>query len=284
MKTFRDVAQTYQEVLSTLYSDGEARQLFLMAYTSVTGKNRSHYLLNSDKVVDVELQKFQDILTKLQTGRPIQQVIGVTDFYTMQLQVNEHTLIPRPETEELVEWIVSEHKERASLSILDVGTGSGCIALALKKHLPQAQVDAVELHAEAIAVARANATNLGLSVNFIHADILEWDSFIGKGEQYDIIVSNPPYITPAEQAAMHDNVLLFEPHSALFVEEHAPLLFYATIADMGMHHLSPNGALYFEINQYLSQDTRDLLKKKEYRQTDLRQDLNRVDRMLKARR
>ncbi|MBD1431486.1 peptide chain release factor N(5)-glutamine methyltransferase [Sphingobacterium sp. DN00404] len=283
MKNFKDIAEIYREALLPLYSPAEIKQLFLMTYAFVMKKNSTHYMLNStSEVKETVLPQFLNILEELQTGRPIQHILGKADFYGLCLSVNEHTLIPRPETEELVEWIVREHQNNEQMSILDIGTGSGCIALALKKLLPHAQVDAIDLQSPAITVARTNATNLNLSVNFIEADILEWDSFLQENQQYDIIVSNPPYITPSEQKDMHQNVLLYEPHSALFVEEQAPLLFYDVIAEMGKKHLSPNGSLYFEINQYLGRETYDLLLKKGYEHVTLRQDLNQVDRMIKA--
>ncbi len=283
MKNFKDIAEIYREALLPLYSPAEIKQLFLMTYAFVMKKNSMHYMLNStSEVKETVLPQFLNILEELQTGRPIQHILGKADFYGLCLSVNEHTLIPRPETEELVEWIVREHQNNEQMSILDIGTGSGCIALALKKQLPHAQVDAIDLQSPAITVARTNATNLNLSVNFIEADILEWDSFLQENQQYDIIVSNPPYIAPSEQKDMHQNVLLYEPHSALFVEEQAPLLFYDVIAEMGKKHLSPGGSLYFEINQYLGRETYDLLLKKGYEQVTLRQDLNQVDRMIKA--
>ncbi|NGM64385.1 peptide chain release factor N(5)-glutamine methyltransferase [Sphingobacterium sp. SGR-19] len=284
MKTFKDVANMYEEALLPLYPIGEIKQLFLMSYSFVTEKSHTHYMLNStNEITETVLHRFLSILEELKTGRPIQHILGVADFYGLRVSVNEHTLIPRPETEELVEWIVKEHQNSEQLSILDIGTGSGCIALALKKHLPRAQIDAIDLQGEAITVARANAANLNLSVNFIQADVLEWDSFMQRNQQYDVVVSNPPYITPTEQKDMQNNVLLYEPHTALFVEEQAPLLFYDVIAEMGKKHLLPNGSLYFEINQYLSCETCDLLLKKGYEDVTLRQDLNQVDRMIRAR-
>ncbi|PRD48668.1 peptide chain release factor N(5)-glutamine methyltransferase [Sphingobacterium haloxyli] len=283
MKTLKDIANTYEEALLPLYPVMEVKQLFLMSYSFITKKSSAYYMSNStNEVTGTVLHRFMSILEELQTGRPIQHVLGVADFYGLSLSVNEHTLIPRPETEELVEWIVKEHQNSEQLSILDVGTGSGCIALALKKQLPPARIDAIDLHGEAVTVARTNASNLNLSVNFVQADILEWDSFMLRNQQYDIIVSNPPYITPAEQKNMHNNVLLYEPHSALFVEEQTPLLFYDVIAEIGKKHLSPGGNLYFEINQYLSHETCELLLKKGYKDVALRQDINRVDRMIKA--
>ena len=283
MKTFQAMADTYQRTLSSLYDAGEIKQLFLMAYSSVTGENAIQYLLNSRAELRLDLSdKFVGILEELKSGRPIQYIIGSADFYGMRFFVNEHTLIPRPETEELVDWIISEQGNRPSLSLLDVGTGSGCIALSLKNMLPQARIDAIDIHPDTIQAARQNAQRLDLSVNFIQADILEWDSFMQADQRYDLIVSNPPYITPAEQKDMHQNVLRYEPHQALFVEAHAPLLFYDVIAEMGKKHLSPGGQLYFEINQYFGSETCELLHKKGYTDVQLRQDLNQVNRMVKA--
>lgn len=283
MKNYKDLANHYQEALSTLYPPAEIKQLFLMTYAFVTNQNSVHYTLNStQEITETRVQEFIQVLDELKTGRPIQHILQTADFYGLQLSVNEHTLIPRPETEELVAWIIQEHQNRETLSILDIGTGSGCIALALQKHLPHATVDAIDVQNEALTIARSNAAKLQLPVNFIAADILEWDSFMQPHQQYDIIVSNPPYITPAEQKDMHQNVLLYEPHSALFVEEQAPLLFYDVIAEMGKKHLSPNGNLYFEINQYLGAETCDLLSKKGYTAITLQKDLNQADRMIKA--
>lgn len=283
MKNFKDLANQYQDALSTLYPPAEIKQLFLMTYAFVTNQNSVHYTLNStQEISDTCAQKFIQVLDELKTGRPIQHILQTADFYGMRLSVNEHTLIPRPETEELVAWIIQEHQNSESLSILDIGTGSGCIALALQKHLPHAIIDAIDVQNEALTIARGNAAKLQLPVNFIAADILEWDSFMQPQQQYDIIVSNPPYITPAEQNDMHQNVLLYEPHSALFVEEQAPLLFYDVISEIGKKHLSPSGSLYFEINQYLAAETCDLLSKKGYTAITLRKDLNQAERMIKA--
>ena len=283
MKTFKDVAQIYQDKLSTLYSSEETKQLFMIAYAELTEERSMAYLLNSHtEIQDSLYEQFLTILVDLESGRPIQHILGKADFYGLQLYVNNHTLIPRPETEELVDWIIQDSQSKKDLSILDIGTGSGCIALALKKHLPHAQIDAIDLEAPAIAIARKNTSLLDLPINFIQADILDWESFMQENQRYDIIVSNPPYITPVEKENMHKNVLLHEPHTALFVEDHAPLLFYDTIVDIGKRHLAPEGHLYFEINQYLSHEMQDLLVKKGCRDICLRQDLNTADRMMRA--
>ena len=283
MKTFKDVAQQYQAVLAPLYDENEAKQLFLMSYSAVMQENSVQYMLNSThETPAAALAKFDEILDDLSQGRPIQHILGIADFYGMRFAVNEHTLIPRPETEELVDWILNEEAGRPSFSLLDIGTGSGCIALSIQNMLLQAQVSALDISSEALQVARKNAERLGIPVNFMQADILEWESFMQAEQRYDVIVSNPPYITPAEQQEMHPNVLRFEPHQALFVEEHAPLLFYDTIAEFAKKHLNPGGSLYFEINQYLGAETCELLRKKGFSNIELKQDLNQVDRMIRS--
>lgn len=283
MKYYREIANLYQERLQHLYPEGEIKQLFLMVYAHLTDKKAIYFNLDSVSEVDAELaDSFIAILEDLMTARPIQHILGVADFYGMRLQVNEHTLIPRPETEELVDYIVKKHQNQKTITLLDVGTGSGCIAIALKKHLPQADVFAMDISREALEIAKENAKAQQLHIHFIHADILEWDAFMQPEQQFDVIVSNPPYITPKEQATMHQNVLFFEPHQALFVEEHTPLLFYDSISEMGKKHLKPNGMLYLEINQYLAKETAGLIEKKGYHTVKVLQDINYVDRMLSA--
>lgn len=283
MKNYKSIAEEYRDALQELYDNEEAKQLFLMAFSSLTGKATIHYgLMQLEPATEVLEASFAEIREELRRGRPMQHILGKADFYGYTFEVNAHTLIPRPETEELVQLIVQENKDNQG-ALLDIGTGSGCIAISLKKELPQFAVTALDVSAEAIAVARRNSKALAADVEFILADILEWDSFFQAEQRYDVIVSNPPYITPKEQEQMHRNVLNFEPHSALFVEEHAPLLFYDAIAELAKAHLNPNGALYFEINQYLGTEMVDLLVKKGFTDVKLLQDINAVDRMVSAR-
>lgn len=285
MKNYKTIAEAYTVQLKALYDLEESKQIFYLVFSALTGKQRIQYSLMQQDIVTAENElQFMAILTELLTGRPLQHILGKADFYGSTFLVNEHTLIPRPETEELVDLILNRHKTAMGLSVLDVGTGSGCIAISLKKHLNAAQVSAIDLSSEAIAIARKNSIAQQAEVNYIVADILEWDSFFQPEQQYDIIVSNPPYITPKEQAEMHANVLRFEPHTALFVEEEAPLLFYDVIADLAKKHLTVDGTLYFEINQYLGQQTVDLLLKKGFLAVKLLQDINGVDRMIHAKR
>ena len=283
MKFYAEIAELYTEKLHSLYSAGEIKQLFLMVYTHLTKKRAVYFALERQELVEEELiAKFQGILNELCTGRPVQHILGKADFYGMQLKVNASTLIPRPETEELVDIIIKKHAQQGELCVLYVGTGTGCIALALKKHLVNAEVYAMEISPDAIQIARNNAEQHQLDVQFIQADVLEWDAFMSINQQFDIIVSNPPYITPQEGEHMHKNVLQFEPYTALFVEAHAPLLFYDTIADMAKSVLKSNGLLYFEINQYLGAEMIDLLQKKGFSKVELHKDINGVDRMLTA--
>ncbi len=283
MKDYQAWADEYSKQLATLYDADESKQLFLLAYSFISHKKPLHYALERHAPVADDIAKqFLHMLQELQRGRPIQHIIGEADFFGLRFKVNEHTLIPRTETEELVDWIIKEYGNTPDLSILDIGTGSGCIAITLAKHLPHARVEAVDISKDAIAVARDNAARLAVQVNFIEADVLEWDSFMQDSQRYTVIVSNPPYITPNEQAQMHINVLQYEPHSALFVEEHNPLLFYNVAADLAKKHMEHQGALFFEINQYLGQQTVDLLRKKGFEDVRLRKDLNNVDRMICA--
>jgi len=199
-------------------------------------------------------------------------------FYGLPLKINEHVLIPRPETEELVDWVIKEVKHKKD-SLLDIGTGSGCIPIAIKKNLPAISVSAIDISAEALKVASANALINGTEVNFIEADILSYSS----DEKYDVIVSNPPYIRELEKADMHENVLAHEPHAALFVSDENPLIFYKTISDFAYINLNPNGYLFFEINEFLWEETLKILIDKGFKNIELRKDMQGKDRMIMAR-
>ncbi|QBQ41618.1 peptide chain release factor N(5)-glutamine methyltransferase [Sphingobacterium psychroaquaticum] len=282
MKNYRAIADTYRDDLQSYYNQDESRQLFLLAFSHITGMKSAQFgLMQQSTPNSAMTEQFLSILAELATGRPIQHILGKADFYGESFYVNAHTLIPRPETEELVDLIIRNHPD-SGLRVLDVGTGSGCIAISLAKHLSGARVSAIDISADAVAVARRNADHLEVDVQFVIADILEWDLILQADQQFDIIVSNPPYITPKEQAEMHPNVLRHEPHTALFVEEHNPLLFYNAIADLAKVHLAVGGVLYFEINQYLGPETVDLLQKKGFTSVELLQDINGADRMIRA--
>lgn len=228
---------------------------------------------------NADLDFLQNALLKLKNQIPIQYIVGETTFYGLMFKVDKNVLIPRPETEELVEWIIQNHKKNESLKILDIGTGSGCIAVSLAKNLPNAQVSALDISAEALNIAKNNAEFNQVTIDFIPADILTIEKLPNT---FDVIVSNPPYVRESEKDLMQQNVLLNEPHIALFVENENPLLFYDKIAELAKNHLTENGVLYFEINQYLGEETVDLLKSKEFKNIELKKDIYGVDRMVKC--
>ena len=282
MVTLLKIRQEFVEKLGEIYDPEEAKTLSQIAVEAVTGWNRMQQNIQLQTALDKEvLNALYDILQTLQAGKPIQHIFGHAPFYNMDFKVNQHTLIPRPETEELVEMILADHEGKKNLKVVDIGTGTGCIAISLQKHLSNATTTALDVSSEALEIARENAQRLGATIDFRCLDILEWELTFGEGK-FDIIVSNPPYITQSEMRDMHQNVLQYEPHTALFVPEEAPLLFYDYIADFALSHLAPDGTLYFEINQYLAEETKALMLKKGFSTAEIYSDINNVPRMLKA--
>lgn len=278
------VEQKFKQDLATIYPSDEIHQLFLITFEFLMQKKAIHYALIQEENVSVDLSsKIDSIVLDLKSSKPIQQILGEAHFYGNIFNVNEQTLIPRPETEELVHLIIQDHKNKADLQVIDIGTGTGCIPISLALHL-QGQFTAVEVSSETLAVAKQNDKKFNTNIHFIQADILEWDLVFPNEARYDIIVSNPPYITPKEKEQMHANVLNFEPHLALFVEEDVPLLFYDYIGDFAQAHLSETGCLYFEINQYLSIETAELLRKKGFSNVEIIKDINGADRIIRAKR
>lgn len=229
--------------------------------------------LSDEKRADVK--KF---VSRLQNYEPYQYIVGWTEFFGMKFSVTPDVLIPRPETEELIEWIISENRE-TNRKILDIGTGSGCIAVALAKKLPAANVQAWDISEKALSVARENAKLNGVEVEFLQKDIL---SETTNSEHFDIIVSNPPYVLEKEKAAMEKNVLDFEPHLALFVPDNDPLLFYEKIADFALKNLTKQGKLYFEINREKGSELCEMLSEKGFSHIELRKDISGNERMVRA--
>ena len=217
-------------------------------------------------------------IERLKKQEPIQYIQGYSDFCGLRFKVTPATLIPRPETSELVEWIAADHHGK-TVNILDIGTGSGCIAVSLASKLPKSTVSAWDISAEALAVAAENSRNNGTEVTFERVDILAHEPLNGH---FDIIVSNPPYIKENEKSAMHSNVLDWEPHTALFVPDSDPLLFYRTIAVKGLELLKCGGTLYFEINRAHGAETVEMLANTGYKEIELRKDFADNDRMIKA--
>ncbi|PUV25987.1 peptide chain release factor N(5)-glutamine methyltransferase [Sphingobacterium athyrii] len=282
MRILQDFELSFQHELKSIYDSDEIKSIFLLVIEELLGIKRIAYPFKKDIIVsENEAAHFQRILHDLKKSRPIQYILNKADFYGEFFEVNESVLIPRQETEELVDLIIKTHAASSHLKVIDIGTGSGCIPIILSKYLNQAQVTTVDISKEAIHTARKNAQSLGEPVHFINADILEWD-YVFSDQQYDIIVSNPPYITPNEKQQMQQNVLAYEPELALFIEESAPLIFYDVISSFALKHLAPNGDLYFEINQYLGPETKDLIEKKGFRQVQLIKDINGANRIIHA--
>ena len=232
------------------------------------------------KLDEAQRNLFDKALSRLQQNEPLQYIVASTEFYGFPFQLSPAVLIPRPETEELVDWIYTDFKN-TSCTILDIGTGSGAIAVSLAKLLPEAKVTAIDVSEDALKIAEANASSNAVNVQFIKQDILDCQAL---DQSYDVIVSNPPYVRDLEKVEIKANVLNYEPHLALFVEDQNALIFYKKIAELAMKALQPNGILYFEINQYLSAETVSLLKNIGFSQVELRDDFAGKPRMIKAQR
>ncbi len=266
--------------LSNLYPKTEIQSFFNILIKFKLNLSRVNLALQPTlHFNENDFNYFQKALTLLIKQIPIQYIIGETEFYGLPFNVNKNVLIPRPETEELVDWIIKDYKNKEHIKILDIGTGSGCIAISLAKNLPNATIFALDISSEAIKVAKMNTEINNVSVNFIEADILTLNKLPQK---FDVIVSNPPYVRDLEKEQMQTNVLANEPHLALFVKNDNPLLFYNKIAKLAESYLNKNGHLYFEINQYLGVETIDLLKLKGFKNIQLKKDIFDVDRMTKA--
>jgi len=279
-------AQFLQE-LSSLYDAGETESFFYLILEEKHQLKRIDLALNPNLTFsNDEIQLWNSILEQLQQEIPIQYLLGKTSFYGLDFEVNENVLIPRPETEELVEWIIQSTKSEVGntkLKVLDIGTGSGCIAISLAKNIPNATVFAIDVSEKALATARKNAEINEVKVTFLKKNILQTVSLSaveGLNQQFDIIVSNPPYVRELEKQEIKKNVLDNEPHLALFVADNDALIFYRKIAELAQKSLSENGQLFFEINQYLGSEMIDLLEKMGFKNIELRKDIYGNDRMV----
>ncbi len=276
----------FHNELDAIYGENEVQSFFYMLSEFHLNFKRIDITLQPDFEVNYQvLEHFLNAITRLKTYEPIQYIIGQTEFYGLSFKVNSHTLIPRPETEELVELVINNVKLKSTqpLSILDIGTGTGCIAISLAKHIANAQVFAVDVSDDALKVAKENAVLNGVNVEFIKVDILNWQSESKLQDlTFDIIVSNPPYVRQLEKAEMKANVLQHEPHLALFVDDANPLQFYQAITQFASQKLQPNGHLYFEINQYLGDEMLQLLQSYHFKNIELLTDIFGNHRMMKA--
>ncbi|THF51363.1 peptide chain release factor N(5)-glutamine methyltransferase [Flavobacterium supellecticarium] len=280
LKEYRDYFKTE---LVSIYDEKEIDSFFYITLEAFHQMKRLDLALQPAFELDgMQLLQWETVLHQLKEQRPIQYIFEETEFFGLSFYVNENVLIPRPETEELVEWIlnsVSGWSRDRKIRILDIGTGSGCIAVSLAKNLPEAEVYAIDVSEKALEVARRNARQLEAPVTFWHKDILETTIL---PEMFDIIVSNPPYVRNLEKQEISKNVLEFEPHLALFVDDHDPLLFYRKITELATKNLNHNGLLFFEINQYLGSEMQHLLESNSFLQIELRKDIYENDRMTKA--
>jgi release factor glutamine methyltransferase len=296
MKLF-EAEQYVKAQLKGVYQDQEAINITDLAIEHVTGLLKTERLSKKQtELSESQFSQLQKDLQRLKLNEPIQYVMNKTWFYGMELYVDKNVLIPRPETEELVEWIISDMKasgkdvfirrsmeadETTQVKILDVGTGSGCIALALKKAMPKAEVWGCDVSEEALNVARRNGSALNIRVDF------QGVNFLDEAQQkhlptVDIIVSNPPYVPLKDKEKMQPNVVAHEPHTALFVPDKDPLIFYKALAEFGKKRLYENGNIYMEIQEALSQNVAALFKNYGYSNIELKKDMQGKDRMVKA--
>ena len=291
--TIKQYRAHFNESLKHLYPTSEIDSFFFLILEEYMGFKRIDIVLKSDFNIDQKSLNLMQIATKqLEQEIPIQYIIGKTEFFGLPFNINKEVLIPRPETEELVERVIkevsliktyktdsNETTNEKQLKILDIGTGSGCIAISLKKELPSSKISAIDVSNEALRIAKKNALLNKVDINFIHLDILKTNNL---DKLYDVIVSNPPYVRELEKKEMKNNVLNNEPHLALFVDNKNPLLFYNKIAELAKNFLTKNGQLHFEINQYLGKETVILLAEKGFKNIQLKKDIFGNDRIISA--
>ena len=278
--TLKELYRNFLLQLQKVYSLSEATNITDWVFEKMVSLKRADIIKNPNKPITPAADKLiQEALLELLTHKPVQYVLGEGWFYHMKLKVNEHVLIPRPETEELVEQLISDRKSRLTdPAILDIGTGSGCIPIAIKKHLPAAIISSIDISAKAIELAKENALLHNAHINFIELDFLEeknWPQF----PMFDIIISNPPYIPLAEKEKLDRNVTAFEPHLALFVPNRSPLVFYEKIAAFGRTNLLPKGKIYLETHEELAKEVAALFMK-DYQTVMIKKDMYGKERMV----
>ena len=285
----RELEKTFTDQLTILYDFQEARNIAWLAVHHVCHLTRIEYLgAKHEELSPGNEALLLQYLEKLKTGMPLQYVLGETEFYGLRFKVNPSVLIPRPETEELVDWILKDVKylkgenNSRALSILDIGTGSGCIPIALKANLPGANITGIDISPEALNTAIENSVLNNVDVKFLKEDVFDLLSKEEFKTRFDLIVSNPPYVTLKEKVLMHRNVVEFEPHTALFVDNDDPLLFYKTIANFASNRLEHNGRLFLEINESYGAKTLALLQDNGFHNIEVRHDLRGRERMIRA--
>jgi len=317
MMTLGETESKFIDQLASLYDQAEAKSIAWWCISHVCKVSKASFMATKNEELSSENElSLNSVLQVLKTGKPVQYVLGETEFYGLPFKVNPTVLIPRPETEELVDWVLIELRNRINaaaisatestgkgsennsvlkeptlesiieanqtVKVLDLGTGSGCIPIAIKKYLPQVEISAIDISQGAIETAIENAELNNVSVSFLKDDILNIIDISILNTQYSILISNPPYVTVSEKAGMHKNVLEHEPHTALFVPDNDALVFYNYIADFAKVHLVKQGLLFLEINENLGSKTVNLLKEKGFSGIELRQDMRGKNRMIRA--
>jgi release factor glutamine methyltransferase len=273
-----DIVEKIKSELAEIYPQEEIPSIISLIFNRLAGINLTEFLLLENKKPSEKItQKIESAVERLKLNEPIQYVLGQTEFYGLPFRVDRRALIPRPETEELVEWILETCPQANSL--LDIGTGSGCIAVALAQKMKKCTVSAFDISLDSLELAHENADLNGVFVNFYHCNILKTDDF---NEKFDVIVSNPPYVTVSQKAEMKPNVLNFEPHIALFVPDKDAMIFYEHIAAFAKKQLNPNGVLFFEINHIFAKETVKLLKINKFKNIKLKKDISGKERMVRA--
>ena len=278
--TVNDYKKRFLNQLPAFYDETERLNLFYLSMEFVLNYNKVDVVLNGNESVLVEnQQKIDEIFNRLQDNEPIQYITQQANFFGYNFKVSPATLIPRPETEELVDWVLTEMKKQPQKNwrVLDIGTGTGCIPITIKKEFPFAKVFAIDISVDALKIAQENAINLKADVTFIQQDILQTENL----NAYDIIISNPPYVRNLEKAEINENVLQHEPHLALFVDDNDPLIFYRKITQLAHKSLNENGMLFFEINQYLGSEMQQMVSEY-FKSIELKKDFIQNDRMMKA--
>ena len=279
----QEIKKIFHKELSEIYPKEEIDSFFYLSIEHYLGLERFILVLQPGLVIEKhEEDHLFEVLQRLKEQEPIQYILGETQFASLRFRVDKSVLIPRPETEDLVRWVQEDQENsKTSLSILDIGTGSGCIAIALAKYIPGSNLWAIDVSEEALEIAKHNAEINEVEVEFLPLDITKTSSL---GRSFDIIVSNPPYVRFLEKAEMKANVVNFEPHIALYVEDDDPLVFYRHIARFAKDNLASGGLIYLELNQYLAKETIALFEEEKFSEIELRKDLFGNDRLLKVKR
>lgn len=278
--TLKELKIKFLKELEGIHAPEETASLFFVLTDHFLGKKRIDVALNPEFKLESDIYAwFEKALEQLKNEYPVQYITGRTDFMGLDLEVNPNVLIPRPETEELVSWVLSFHVENHELDILEIGSGSGCIPISLSKHLKKAKIRSLDLSEKALSVAKKNALRHGVSIDFQQRDILDLKDL---DETYDLIISNPPYVRESEKEHMQGNVLRYEPKMALYVKDDDPLVFYKTIARLAQTGLRQGGELFFEINQFMGKELITLLRSMDFVSIALKKDIYGADRMIRA--